>query len=66
MMVIKKSQDDNCTGGLENTWFRLEQEGRGLQKQGILAGDGGMIYGLADVFVYIERSFVIVRELGMD
>lgn len=33
MMVIKKSQDDNCTGGLENTWFRLEQEGRGLQKQ---------------------------------
>lgn len=66
MMVIKKSQDDNCTGSLENTWFRLEQEGRGLQKQRILAGDGGMIYGLADVFVYIERSFVIVRELGMD
>ena len=57
-MVIKRSQDDNCTGGLENTWFRLEQR--------ILAGDGGVIYGLADVFVYIERSFVIVRELGMD
>lgn len=57
MIIVQQVQRENGLG-----WSK---RGEGFRKDGFL-GSGEGVYGLFDVFDGIERSFKIVRELGMD